>query len=87
MEGQSKLTLREAQRKIAYKYYVIRSHAKNLWEGLVGFKPNNPGKHVNRCLIIPPKDIKDAGKFSTSIKSLFKKKKKPNRLSPEGWPK
>ena len=73
LEGGAKFTLSEASRSIAYKYVVVPSSqgnakvktVKDRWECLMGFRPVNPGKHVNRCLRIPESSIKANGKTKT----------------------
>lgn len=62
LQGETKLRLLEAHRKIPYKYVVVRRQGKPLWEYLVGIKPVVSG-HVNRCLIIPESAIKSSGKY------------------------
>lgn len=62
LEGRTELSLRDASRRIAYKYVVVRPQGKDLWECLIGFKPFVTDKHVNRCLSIPESSIKSNGK-------------------------
>ena len=61
LEGEAKLNLQEAKQKIAYKYVVVRSQGKDLWECLIGVKPN-VSAHVNRSLNIPEKSVKSNGR-------------------------
>ena len=62
LEGETKLSLQEAKRKTAYKYVVVRSQGKDLWEFLIGVRPIVPA-YVNRCLNIPEKSVKSNGRF------------------------
>ena len=70
LEGETKLSLQEAYRKIAYKYVVVRPQGKDLWECLIGCKPHVFG-HVNRCLSIPPDSVKSNGKWIGRINFSF----------------
>ena len=70
LQGEAKLTLKQASGIVAYKYVVIPSQgrtvkdkpAKVLWECLIDYGPFVNGKHVNRCLRIPKTSIKPDGK-------------------------
>ena len=73
LEGKANFSLSEASRSIAYKYVVVPSSqgnakgkiVKDLWECLIGFRPLNPGRHVNRCLRIPESSLKANGRTKT----------------------
>ena len=70
LEGEAKLTLRQASGRVAYKYVVIPNQertvkdkpAKVLWECLIDYGSFVNGKPVNRCLRIPESSIKSDGK-------------------------
>lgn len=70
LEGETKLTLRQASGRVAYKYVVIPNQgrtvndkaAKGLWECLIDCGSFMNGKHINRCLCIPESSVESNGK-------------------------